>query len=170
MTVRFKKLKASVSTPAYAYGGDACFDLAVAIDNKDMKPMSVAGGVFAPLDAAVDKAGRCSFVVRPCEHIVFHTGLAFEIPEGHVMLVYARSSTGIKSHLALSNGTGVIDSGYRGEVRVALTNTGIYPVKVTDGDRLAQALIVPYPSVELVQADRLTNTQRGTGGIGSSGR
>ena len=167
--LKYTRLATKAKTPAYAHKGDACFDLSVVIDEGENRPMRIERGQFAPLAPGRDGEGCHSFVVRPCESIVFHSGLAFEIPDGHVMLVFVRSSTGIKNGLVLSNGTGVIDSGYRGEVRIALLNTGIHPVKVTDGDRVAQAMIVPYPEVEMVESENLADSERGTDGIGSTG-
>ena len=86
------------------------------------------------------------------------------------MKVYVRSSTGIKKHLALSNGTGVIDTAtYRGEVLIALTNIGDESVSVSNGERVAQAEIVKTLDVEIEEVTELSDTVRGEGGFGSTG-
>lgn len=166
MEVKFKKLSPRAKTPAYAMRGDACFDLSLLIDD-DNRPMAFDGSRLTDISTGSSASARR---IDPEESIVFHTGLAFEVPEGHVMLIFPRSSTGIKLDLSLSNGTGVIDSGYRGEVRIALRNEGLTSKWVEDGQRVAQAMIVPYPAVEFVEADALSDTERGAGGIGSTGR
>lgn len=98
------------------------------------------------------------------------TGIAMELPQGYVGLVYARSGLGVKHGIALSNGVGVIDSDYRGEIMVGLCNLSDTPYTVAPMDRIAQLVIAPVPAVEYVWADSLSDTERGTGGFGSSGR
>jgi dUTP pyrophosphatase len=101
-------------------------------------------------------------------NIVYGTGLAFEIPKGYVGLIFPRSSLS-KYGLMLTNHVGVIDSGYRGEVtakfKVISGNPEIYKV----GDRIAQMIIMPYPKVEFTDTDVLSDSERGTGGYGSTG-
>ena len=100
----------------------------------------------------------------------FRTGLSFEIPAGHVMLVLcSRNGHGFKHGIRLVNGAGVIDSDYRGEVMVGLRNDSPLRFEVKAGDRVAQALIVPVPSVQFVEVDTLGDTERGAGGFGSTG-
>ena len=103
---------------------------------------------------------------------VIGTGLSFEIPEGHVMRVYSRSGHGFKYGVTLANSVGVIDSDYRGEVKVRLIcNTIRQPeLVVRVGDRIAQAIIEPIPRVEFEMADELSETERGSGGFGSTGQ
>jgi dUTP pyrophosphatase len=101
---------------------------------------------------------------------VFATGLSFEIPEGHVMKVFSRSGHGFKQGLRLSNGTGIIDSDYRGELMVKLHNDGVKTAYIAAGERIAQGMIVPVEQAEFVFADSLSDTERGTGGLGSTGR
>ena len=99
--------------------------------------------------------------------IVYGTGIAVEIPEGHVGLVFPRSSIA-NTHLALSNSVGVIDSGYRGEIKAKFRKGGTRGYVV--GDRIAQLIIMPYPEVVFEEVDELSDSDRGTGGYGSSGK
>ena len=99
--------------------------------------------------------------------IVYGTGIAVEIPEGHVGLVFPRSSIA-NTHLALSNSVGVIDSGYRGEIKAKFRKGGTRGYVV--GDRIAQLIIMPYPEVVFEEVDELSDSDRGTGGSGSSGK
>ena len=139
-TVRVKKLHPDALLPEYQSAGAACFDLHTTHAD----------------DIAANGA------------TVFHTGLAFEIPEGHVMLVFSRSGHGFKAGVRLANCVGVIDSDYRGEVMVKLTSDG-GELHVSAGDRIAQAMIVPVPRVRLEWTEQLGDTVRGHGGMGSTG-
>ena len=141
MLLKVKRLMDEASFPTYGSKGAACFDLYAA----------------TPAAIAVERTAT----VR--------TGLAFEVPEGHVMLVFSRSGHGYKSGVRLVNSVGVIDSDYRGEVTVGLRNEGRNTFMVNEGDRVAQAMIIPIPFVEFVAADTLSDTQRGDGGFGSTG-
>ena len=98
------------------------------------------------------------------------TGVAVEIPEGYVGLLFLRSSIG-KMGVALANGVGVIDSDYRGEVQLCLTyahDMGGHHIR--QGERIAQLVVIPAPTFDLIEVDELPETQRGTGGFGSTGR
>ena len=140
MQVKIKRLHPDAVMPQYGSDGAACFDL-----------HCIGGGYVT-------------------SHQVFDTGLAFEIPEGHVMLVFSRSGHGFKNDTRLSNCVGVIDHDYRGEVKVKLRVDGeLGGLAVKHGDRIAQAMIVPYPKVGFIWADELSDTDRGTGGFGSTG-
>ncbi len=99
----------------------------------------------------------------------FRTGLAFEVPHGHVLKVFSRSGHGFKYGVRLANGTGIIDSDYRGELMVCLKNDGPEPMVVHHGDRITQAMLVPIPQVELIEVQELSDTERGAGGFGSTG-
>lgn len=132
--------------PTYANETDACMDLKVVVPNK-------------------------TFILAPKHSKVFRTGVKVQVPEGYVMLVFVRSSTGVKLKCDLMNGTGIIDSGYRDEIKIPLYNFGDYSVEIQDGQRIAQFMIIPRPKLELEivpdneefrQGDRL-------GGIGSTG-
>lgn len=144
MQVKLKKISPLAVTPFYASTGAACFDLVAAIDH----PVTI----------------------NPHSSENLGTGLCFELPEGYVMLVYSRSGHGFKSHLRFVNCVGVIDSDYRGEVRVGLANDGITPYIVQPGERIAQAMVIPCPQVNLVEVKELSSTERGTGGFGSTGK
>ena len=140
--IRVKKLHPSAIIPRYQTPGAACFDL------------------HALEGAYVVELGNWTF----------RTGLAFEVPPGHVMLVFSRSGHGFKHGIRLANCVGVIDSDYRGEVFVKLTNDecmGNYQVHT--GERIAQAMVIPVHQWKLVEVDELSETQRGTGGLGSTG-
>lgn len=97
------------------------------------------------------------------------TGIAIEIPEGHTGLLLTRSSTG-KHMVLLSSGANLIDEDYRGELKVCLMNLGEYEWKIHKGDRIAQLAIIPCCYCEAVEVDELSETQRGEGGFGSTGR
>jgi dUTP pyrophosphatase len=99
--------------------------------------------------------------------VCYGTGIAVEIPQGYVGLVFPRSSIA-NTHLALSNSVGVIDSGYRGEIKAKFRKGGTRGYNV--GDRIAQLIIIPYPEVVFEEAEELSDSDRGTGGYGSSGR
>ena len=142
MKVKIKKLVETAIVPTYAKPGDAGMDLT---------------------------ATSCEF---DAEHgnYVYGTGLAMEIPEGYVGLIFPRSSNR-KTEAYLTNHVGVIDSGYRGEVMCSFKNRdkdgNTAPYKV--GDRVAQIIILPYPQISFVESDELSETERGTGGHGSTG-
>lgn len=146
MQLKFKKLHPAAITPQYATDGAACFDLhAVAPDE---------------------------WAIYPSVPTSVRTGLSFEIPHGFVMLIFSRSGHGFKHDTRLANCVGVIDSDYRGEVMVRLTrdSSQAQPLAIKEGDRIAQAMVVPYPRVEFIEADSLTDTVRGDGGFGSTGK
>ena len=101
------------------------------------------------------------------DSITYGTDIALEIPEGFVGLVFPRSSIR-KTDLILSNSVGVIDSGYRGEIQATFKRSGVYAYGV--GDRIAQIMIIPHPDIEFEEADELSDTERGEGGFGSTGK
>lgn len=123
-----------------------------------------------PTKAHATDAG-CDLYATSCHYdnglIIYGTGIAVEIPEGYVGLVFPRSSIA-NTHLTLSNSVGVIDSGYRGEVMAKFRKGGTRGYNV--GDRIAQLIIIPYPEVVFEEAEELSESDRGTGGYGSSGR
>lgn len=105
----------------------------------------------------------------PGETKLVHTGIAMEIPEGFVGLVYARSGIATKRGLAPANKVGVIDSDYRGEVMVALHNHSNETQTIAANERVAQIVIAPYLAVDFTEVDDLSDTLRGEGGFGSTG-
>ena len=133
------KLDAGAIIPKYAKGGDAGMDLYAV-----------------------------SFGIDQNNNYVFGTGLAMEIPEGYVGLIFPRSSISRTAH-SLRNAVGVIDSGYRGEIMLKFDinthNSPVYEI----GDRIGQVVILPYPQVEFEEVFELSKTTRGKGGFGSTG-
>lgn len=119
-------------------------------------------------DAGTDLALSQPAIIPAGQHRMCHTGVHVAIPRGHVGMIFVRSSTGIKKHLVLSNGTGIIDSGYRGEIMLSLHNTGRHMQTIPEGHYIAQLVILPIPEVRLNQVPTLDTTQRGTNGIGST--
>ena len=138
--VSYKKLHPDAVIPAYAKDGDAGLDLVAT-----------------------------EIVDNTTSQVTYGTGLAMEIPYGYVGLLFPRSS--IKNHeLELSNSVGVADSGYRGEIRAVFNKTnGPDSMKYNVGDRVVQLIILPYPKINFVLSDELSDSERGTGGYGSTG-
>ena len=104
------------------------------------------------------------------ETAMIGTGLALEIPAGYVGLVYARSGLATKKGLAPANKVGVIDSDYRGEIKVALYNQSGAPQTIAAGERIAQLVIAPYLTASYEEAEALSDSARGAGGFGSTGK
>ncbi len=140
MKVLITKTNDNAVIPSYAKSGDAGLDL-VATSKEDT-----------------------------AMYIEYGVGLAVAIPEGYVGFVFPRSSIS-KYHLCLANSVGVIDSGYRGEIKVRFKKTSqtAYETLYNVGDRVAQLIILPYPSIEFEEVADLDKTERGAGGFGSSG-
>ncbi len=122
--------------------------------------------------AAVDLSAFLDdpIVLSPGGRAMIPTGLRVAVPEGMAGLVLCRSSMGAKHGVCLSNGVGLIDPDYRGEVQVALHNTSDVPFTVCDGDRIAQFMLISAPQFALCERDELNDTERGTGGFGSTGK
>lgn len=109
-------------------------------------------------------------VIPAGETVMIHTGIAMEIPDGFVGLIYARSGLASKRNLAPANKVGVIDSDYRGELIVALHNHGKVDQTILPGERIAQLVIAPYLTANFIESTSLSDTERGEGGFGSTGR
>lgn len=141
LKVRIKKLDEKAVMPTYALEGDACLDITAISLRKDDK-----------------------------DNFIYGTGLAIEIPKGYVGLIFPRSSNR-KTFVYLTNHVGVIDSGYRGEIEITFKSRDYNQVDrpYNIGDKVAQLMIIPYPKVELVESDELSETVRGTGGHGHTG-
>lgn len=122
-------------------------------------------------DAGADLKADATWRIEPGRTRMVGTGTRWEIPSGHVGLVFARSSLAVKKGLVLANGVGVIDPGYQGEVMVPLLNpTGTF-VTIDEGERIAQMVIVPIAAPELVQVEDFdAPTERGVCGFGSTGK
>ena len=112
----------------------------------------------------------CPLEILPHETVMVKTGLAIEIPDGYVGLVFARSGIASKRGLAPANKVGVIDSDYRGEWMVALHNHSEIPATVDGGERIAQVVVVPYVQGCFTEVAELSDTERGEGGFGSTGK
>ena len=139
---------------------------------KKLKPDATVPTMGSKFAAGADlySAEDADVVIEPSETKFIGTGLAMEIPEGYVGLVYARSGLACKRGLAPANKVGVVDSDYRGEIKVALHNHGKEAQTVEKGERIAQMVIAPYLSVNYEEADVLSETERGEGGFCSTGR
>ncbi len=142
--IRIKKLDPRAKVPTY---GSLC---------------AAGADLYAILDEPATLA--------PHETKCISTGVSFEIPAGLVGLVFARSGLSCKHDLAPANKVGVIDADYRGEVMVFLHNHGSQPRTIQNGDRIAQMVFMPYIQAEFIEADELSDTIRGTGGFGHTGR
>ena len=101
--------------------------------------------------------------------IEYGTGLVFELPAGYVGLIFPRSSIS-KTNLAQANSVGVLDSGYRGELKIRFFKKNQKGEEYNIGDKIGQIIIIPIPSVELIESEKLSDTERGDGGFGSTGR
>ena len=111
-----------------------------------------------------------SVTIAPGETKFIPTGISLEIPVGYGGFIYARSGIACKLGLAPANKVGVVDSDYRGEVMVALHNHGTADASIENGERVAQLVIAPFLAVDFTEADELTDTERGEGGFGSTGK
>lgn len=145
MDLKIKLLAPDVPVPQYATAGSAAMDLTAHIT----EPLTLAPG----------------------QRTLLPTGIAIALPSAdYVALVFARSSMGVKYGIGLSNGVGVIDSDYRGEIRVGLTNYSDVPYTIQPGDRVAQLAVVPVVQANVQIVDELDQTDRGAGGFGSTGK
>jgi len=122
-------------------------------------------------DAGLDLLAAADVDIAPGARTAIPTGIAVAIPEGYAGFVHARSGRALREGLALVNAPGLIDSGYRGEIKVIVVNLDLSePVYVKRGDKIAQLVIQPVEYVELLELDELPESQRGEGGFGSTGR
>lgn len=144
MKVRIKKLLPGALLPTYG------------------SPYSAGADLYACIEG--------SMTFAPGQTQMVHTGIALEIPMGYAGLIYARSGLASKRGLAPANKVGVIDCDYRGEIMVALHNHSDKEQTILDGERIAQLVITPYYTAEFELAEELSDTVRGEGGFGSTGR
>lgn len=125
-----------------------------------------AGAAGLDLRAAVEE----TLTLQPGKRALVPTGLVVEIPPGHEGQVRPRSGLALKHGVTVANAPGTIDSDYRGEVKVILVNLGDEPFEVRRGDRVAQLVVAPVVRVEVVEVEQVSDTERGGGGFGSTGR
>jgi dUTP pyrophosphatase len=124
-----------------------------------------------PGDAGLDLRAAEPASIGPSERAQIGTGVAVEIPPGHAGLVLPRSGLALRHGISMVNAPGLIDSGYRGELRVLLLNTDReHAFDIEPGDRIAQLLVVPFAEAIPVEVAELSDTERGIGGFGSTGR
>jgi dUTP pyrophosphatase len=139
---------------------------------KKLHPDAVIPKYAKESDAGLDLVATSVISETPSQ-ITFGLGIALEIPEGFVGLVFPRSSIR-KTHLSLSNSVGVIDSGYRGELQATFNKQYKLDSDLREnykvGDRVCQIIIIPHPQVDLLEVDELSESDRGTGGFGSTGK
>ncbi len=122
-------------------------------------------------DAGLDLLSAQSVELKPGERAAVATGIAVAIPEGFAGFVHPRSGRALKEGLSVANAPGTIDAGYRGEIKVILVNLDPDdPVHISRGEKIAQLVIHRVESVELVEVDDLPDSERGSGGFGSTGR
>ena len=143
--MRIKKLNDKACAPTRADGGSAGFDLYAVVDNGET-------------------------TVLPGKTKMLGSGYAFEIPEGYFGGVFPRSGLSTKHGIRLANCVAVIDSSYRGEVKIPLFNDSNEAYTIRNGDRVAQLIIIPYAAETIEEVDDLSDTDRGDGGFGHSGR
>lgn len=141
--IKFKKLSENAKVPSYG------------------SPYSAGADLYLLSDGII--------TVKPGEMVTAHTGIALEIPDGYMGLIFARSGLATKRGLAPANKVGVIDSDYRGEIMVALYNHSSSDTAIEPGERMAQIVFVPYIKADFAQAEALGVTVRGEGGFGSTG-
>jgi dUTP pyrophosphatase len=122
-----------------------------------------------PLSAGVDLRAAEGLVLRPGERALIPTGLRIALPEGYEAQVRPRSGLALKHGIVLPNSPGTIDADYRGEIQVILQNLGDAPFTVAPGDRIAQMVVAPVARVRWAETDALDETERGSGGFGSTG-
>lgn len=144
MKIKFKKLREGAVTPTRGSAYAAGYDLYACLDN--------------------------TVTIAPGETAMISTGLSVAVPEGYFGAVFARSGLASKQGLRPANCVGVCDSDYRGEYTVALHNDSAMPREVANGDRIAQLVVMPFLEVEFEEAEELSETERGAGGFGSTGK
>lgn len=143
MDVKFKKLHDDAKIPSYAHDTDAGLDLTAVSFTQEF-----------------DKSNKLV--------LVYHTGLAVEIPEGYVGLIFMRSSISNKS-ISLTNAVAVIDSGYRGELLLKYKiTTDSLPTIYQPGEKIGQLIIIPYPKINPIETEELSSSDRNEGGFGST--
>ncbi|MBQ9087738.1 MAG: dUTP diphosphatase [Lentisphaeria bacterium] len=123
-----------------------------------------------PDDAGYDLYSRIDAVLEPLSGMVIPVGFAIELPTGYEAQIRPRSGLAAKHHITVTNSPGTVDANYRGEIKAILYNLDREPFIIQRGDRIAQMVICKLPEIELVEATELSETDRGSGGFGSSGK
>ena len=123
-----------------------------------------------PDDAGYDLYSRIDAVLEPLSGMAIPVGFAMELPTGYEAQIRPRSGLAAKYHITVTNSPGTVDANYRGEIKAILYNLGREPFIIQRGDRIAQMVICKLPEIELVEATELSETDRGSGGFGSSGK
>lgn len=144
INIKIKKLSGNTAIPAYQTTGSAACDLCAAIDSP--------------------------VIIEPGKSALIPTGIAIEPTESCVCLLFARSGLAVKHGITLANTVGVIDQDYRGEIKAALINHGGEAYTVTPGERIAQMMFVRYAQANFIPSDELSDTERGSGGFGHTGK
>lgn len=139
----------------------------IPVTRKDL--MHPLPAIAHPGDAGADLTASESVTIQAGERALVPTGLAIAIPDGYAGFVLPRSGLAVKHGVTVINAPGLIDSGYRGELRVGLVNHGDSAFTVAPGDRIAQLVILAVESPEFIEVDELDQTPRGVGGFGSTG-
>jgi dUTP pyrophosphatase len=140
-------------------------DLGVALPSYE-----TGGSAGADIRANLPEAERAGFILKPMERRIVPTGLRIEIPEGFEVQIRPRSGLALKHGITLPNTPGTIDSDYRGPLGVLLVNLGAEPYTVQHGERIAQMVVAPVVQARFALTESLSDTKRGTGGFGSTGR
>jgi dUTP pyrophosphatase len=143
MIVKFNKVKPGATLPSYQTDQSAGMDVSAFLEEP--------------------------IIIKPLQRSIVPTGLAVEVPEGFEVQVRARSGLSAKYGISLVNGIGTIDADYRGEIGVILVNLGEKDFVINNGDRVAQLVVAKYEKVEIIESNILSETQRGSGGFGSTG-
>lgn len=158
--IKMKRLAETATLPQKAHTSDACFDLYAHIPD----------AIYHEWNGGTEVKAANGIKIRPGETIMVGTGVAAELPAGYYAAIYARSGLASKQGLRPANCTGVIDCSYRGEWIVALHNDGAETRIVHNGDRVAQFAVLPVLDSAIEEVDELSETDRGTGGFGSTGK
>lgn len=123
-----------------------------------------------PDDAGYDLYSRIDAILEPLSGMAIPVGFVLELPSGYEAQIRPRSGLAVKHHITVTNSPGTVDANYRGEIKAILYNLGKEPFIIQRGDRIAQMVICKLPEIELIEATELSETDRGSGGFGSSGK
>lgn len=159
--------KSNNPLPEYETKGSAGMDLRADFSRMNVSNI-VKHGIVMPIYNPDGKIG--SITLKPDSRMLIPTGIFAEIPKGHEIQIRPRSGLAIKEGVTVLNAPGTIDSDYRGEIQVIIINHGIQDVTITNGDRIAQMVLKKVERIEWEDSEELTETERGEGGFGHSGK